>query len=117
MNKYGVPRIAFVNKMDRAGADFQRCVEQIRTRLRGNPVPIQLPIGAEDGFVGVVDLVKMKSIWWDEATQGMKFEYREIPADMLLECEEVARQDDRSCRRRRRGSCSTSIWKAGELER
>jgi elongation factor G len=59
MNKYGVPRIAFVNKMDRAGADFLRCVEQIRTRLRGNPVPIQLPIGAEDGFVGVVDLVKM----------------------------------------------------------
>ena len=89
MNKYGVPRIAFVNKMDRAGADFGRCVEQIRTRLRGNPVPIQLPIGAEDGFVGVVDLVKMKSIWWDEETQGMKFEYREIPADMLLECEEA----------------------------
>jgi len=87
MNKYRVPRIAFVNKMDRAGANFLRCVEQIRTRLRGNPVPIQLPIGAEDGFQGVVDLVKMKSIWWDEATQGMKFEYREIPADMLAECE------------------------------
>ena len=65
MNKYGVPRIAFVNKMDRAGANFLRCVEQIRTRLRGNPVPIQLPIGAEDDFVGVVDLVKMKSICWD----------------------------------------------------
>jgi hypothetical protein len=88
MNKYGVPRIAFVNKMDRAGANFLRCVEQIRTRLRGNPVPIQLPIGAEDGFVGVVDLVKMKSIFWDEETQGMKFEYRDIPADMLEECEE-----------------------------
>jgi elongation factor G len=88
MNKYGVPRIAFVNKMDRAGANFQRCVEQIRTRLRGNPVPIQLPIGAEDGFVGVVDLVKMKSIHWDEETQGMKFEYREIPAEMRKECEE-----------------------------
>ncbi len=88
MNKYGVPRIAFVNKMDRAGANFLRCVEQIRTRLRGNPVPIQLPIGAEDGFVGVVDLVKMKAIWWDEETQGMKFEYREIPADMRKECEE-----------------------------
>jgi len=88
MNKYGVPRIAFVNKMDRAGADFLRCVEQIRTRLRGNPVPIQLPIGAEDGFIGVVDLVKMKSIWWDEETQGMKFEYREIPADMRAECED-----------------------------
>ncbi|MDP9082685.1 MAG: elongation factor G [Pseudomonadota bacterium] len=88
MNKYGVPRIAFVNKMDRAGANFLRCVEQIKTRLRGNPVPIQLPIGAEDGFIGVVDLVKMKSIWWDEATQGMKFEYREIPPAMLKECEE-----------------------------
>src|SRR5271167_2816103 len=88
MNKYGVPRVAFVNKMDRAGANFLRCVEQIRTRLRGNPVPIQLPIGAEDGFVGVVDLVKMKSIWWDEETQGMKFEYREIPPGMLKECEQ-----------------------------
>src|SRR5579864_3235446 len=87
MNKYGVPRIAFVNKMDRAGANFLRCVEQIQTRLRGNPVAIQLPIGAEDGFVGVVDLVKMKSIWWDEETQGMKFEYRDIPAGMLKECE------------------------------
>jgi elongation factor G len=88
MNKYGVPRIAFVNKMDRAGANFLRCVEQIKTRLRGNPVPIQLPIGAEEGFVGVVDLVKMKAVHWDEETQGMKFEYREIPADMRKECEE-----------------------------
>jgi elongation factor G len=88
MNKYGVPRVAFVNKMDRAGANFLRCVEQIKTRLRGNPVPIQLPIGAEEGFVGVVDLVKMKAIHWDEETQGMKFEYREIPADMRKECEE-----------------------------
>jgi elongation factor G len=86
MNKYGVPRIAFVNKMDRAGADFLRCVDQIRSRLRGNPVPIQLPIGAEDHFSGVVDLVKMKAISWDEETQGMKFEYREIPADMREEC-------------------------------
>jgi elongation factor G len=88
MNKYGVPRIAFVNKMDRAGANFLRCVEQIRTRLRGNPVPIQLPIGAEDGFTGVVDLIKMKSIFWDEETQGMKFEYRDIPDEMRKECEE-----------------------------
>jgi len=88
MNKYGVPRIAFVNKMDRAGANFLRCVEQIKIRLRGNPVPIQLPIGAEEGFVGVVDLVKMKAIHWDEETQGMKFEYREIPADMRKECED-----------------------------
>jgi elongation factor G len=88
MNKYGVPRIAFVNKMDRSGANFLRCVDQIRSRLRGNPVPIQLPIGAEEGFVGVVDLVKMKAIHWDEETQGMKFEYREIPAEMLEECQE-----------------------------
>jgi elongation factor G len=88
MNKYGVPRIAFVNKMDRAGANFLRCVEQIKTRLRGNPVPIQLPIGAEEGFVGVVDLVKMKAISWDDETQGMKFEYREIPSAMRKECEE-----------------------------
>jgi len=88
MNKYGVPRIAFVNKMDRAGANFERCIEQIRSRLRGNPVAIQLPIGAEDGFVGVVDLVKMKSIFWDEETQGMKFEYRDIPADMRAQCEQ-----------------------------
>jgi elongation factor G len=88
MNKYGVPRIAFVNKMDRAGANFLRCVEQIKTRLRGNPVPIQLPIGAEEGFTGVVDLIKMKSIFWDDETQGMKFEYRDIPDDMRKECEE-----------------------------
>jgi elongation factor G len=88
MNKYGVPRIAFVNKMDRSGANFLRCVEQIKTRLRGNPVPIQLPIGAEEGFIGVVDLIKMKAIHWDEETQGMKFEYRDIPSDMLKDCEE-----------------------------
>src|SRR6202012_681060 len=74
--------------MDRSGADFLRCVDQIRSRLRGNPVPIQLPIGAEDGFVGVVDLVKMKAIHWDDETQGMKFEYRDIPSDMLKDCEE-----------------------------
>ena len=82
MNKYRVPRIAFVNKMDRAGANFLRCVEQIKQRLRGNPVPIQLPIGAEDKFEGVVDLIRMKAIYWDDATQGMRFEYREIPEDM-----------------------------------
>jgi elongation factor G len=83
MNKYGVPRLAFVNKMDRAGANFLRCIDQIKSRLRGNPVPIQLPIGAEDDFEGVVDLLRMKAIYWDMETQGMKFEYREIPADML----------------------------------
>jgi len=83
-----VPRIAFVNKMDRAGANFLRCVEQIKTRPRGVPVPIQLPIGAEDNFAGVVDLIRMKEIWWDDSTQGTKFEYREIPADMKALCDE-----------------------------
>src|SRR6202158_3064002 len=82
MNKYGVPRIAFVNKMDRAGADFFRCLEQIRTRLRANPLAIQIPIGAEEGFEGVVDLIRMKAIYWDMETQGMKFEYRDIPASL-----------------------------------
>ncbi len=88
MNKYGVPRLAFVNKMDRAGANFLRCVEQIKTRLRGNPVPLQLPIGAEDKFEGVVDLIRMKAIYWDDATEGMKFEYRDVPAEMLAQCAE-----------------------------
>ncbi len=86
MNKYGVPRLAFVNKMDRAGANFLRCVDQIRTRLKGNPVPIQLPIGSEDNFVGIVDLIRMKEIWWDDSTQGTRFEYREVPTEMLDEC-------------------------------
>jgi elongation factor G len=90
MNRYSVPRIAFVNKMDRAGANFQRCVDQIRDRLRANPVPIQLPIGAEDEFEGVIDLIRMKAIYWDMPTQGMKFEYRSIP-DALREAAEAAR--------------------------
>jgi len=88
MNKYHVPRIAFVNKMDRAGADFFRCIEQIRDRLRGNPVAIQIPIGAEEKFDGVVDLVCMKAIYWDMETQGMKFEYREIPEELLPAAQE-----------------------------
>jgi elongation factor G len=88
MNRYAVPRIAFVNKMDRAGANYQRCVDQIRTRLRGNPVSIQLPIGAEDDFEGVIDLIKMKAIYWDMETQGMKFEYKEIPPAMQAQAEE-----------------------------
>lgn len=87
-NKYHVPRIAFVNKMDRQGANFFRAVEQVKTRLRGNPVPIVVPIGAEDGFTGVVDLLKMKAIIWDEASQGMKFEYADIPADLVSVAEE-----------------------------
>jgi elongation factor G len=88
MNRYGVPRIAFVNKMDRAGANFARCMDQIKSRLRGNPVPIQLPIGAEDDFEGVVDLIKMKAIYWDMETQGMKFEYRDIPPGLKAQAEE-----------------------------
>ncbi len=88
MNKYGVPRIAFVNKMDRAGANFFRCVEQIRSRLRANPLPIQIPIGAEDGFEGVVDLIRMKAIYWDMETQGMKFEYREVPPELREQAQE-----------------------------
>ena len=88
MNRYGVPRIAFVNKMDRAGANFMRCVQQIKERLRGNPVPIQLPIGAEDAFEGVIDLIRMKAIYWDMETQGMRFEYRDIPAHLKEQAEE-----------------------------
>ncbi|HYC10263.1 MAG TPA: elongation factor G [Steroidobacteraceae bacterium] len=88
MNKYGVPRIAFVNKMDRAGANFLRVVEMIRARLRANPVAIQLPIGAEEDFEGVIDLIRMKAIYWDMATQGMKFEYRDIPEALRAQAEE-----------------------------
>src|SRR6186713_192925 len=88
MNRYNVPRIAFVNKMDRAGADFLRVCDMIRARLRANPVPIQLPIGSEDAFEGVIDLVKMKAIYWDMETQGMKFEFREIPAPLRAQAEE-----------------------------
>ncbi len=81
-NKYKVPRLAFVNKMDRTGANFFRVVEQVKTRLGGNPVPVVIPIGAEELFEGVVDLIEMKAIIWDVASQGMKFEYSEIPADL-----------------------------------
>ena len=88
MNKYGVPRIAFVNKMDRAGANFLRVVDMIRARLRANPVAIQLPIGAEEAFEGVIDLIRMKAIYWDMETQGMKFEYRDIPVNLSAQAEE-----------------------------
>ena len=87
-NKYGVPRLAFVNKMDRVGADFFKVYRQIKERLRGNPVIIQIPIGAEEKFAGVIDLVRMKAIVWDEASQGMKFEFQEIPAELRAEAEE-----------------------------
>lgn len=86
--KYKVPRLAFVNKMDRSGANFFKVYEQMRTRLKANPIPIVIPIGAEEHFVGVVDLVRMKAIYWDEASQGMKFEYRDIPAELQADAEE-----------------------------
>ncbi len=88
-NKYEVPRMVFVNKMDRAGADYMMVVEQLKERLGALAVPLQITIGAEEEFKGVVDLVKMKAIYWNEADQGMTFEYGEIPADMLDECQEM----------------------------
>ncbi len=87
-NKYGVPRLAFVNKMDRSGANFFKVYDQMKSRLKANPVPLQVPIGAEDKFEGVVDLVRMKAIYWDEASQGMKFDLRDIPADLLATAQE-----------------------------
>ncbi|MEL0104752.1 MAG: elongation factor G [Methylophilaceae bacterium] len=86
-NKYQVPRMAFVNKMDRQGADFFKCYEQMRTRLKANPIPIQVPIGAEDQFKGVVDLVKMKEIIWNEADNGVTFEYKDIRDELKDECQ------------------------------
>jgi elongation factor G len=86
-NKYKVPRIAFVNKMDRQGANFFRVMEQIKSRLKGNPVAMQVPIGAEENFQGVIDLVKMKAIAWDDTTQGMTFKYVDIPADLVEVCQ------------------------------
>src|SRR5215208_7201414 len=81
-NTYNVPRLAFVNKMDRVGANFFKVYDQMKSRLKANPVPIQVPIGAEDKFEGVVDLVRMKAIYWDEKSQGMKFETRDVPAEL-----------------------------------
>jgi elongation factor G len=91
-DKYSVPRMAFINKMDRTGADFFRVVEQIKSRLGSNAVTLQVPIGAEDQFEGVVDLIKMKAIYWDEETRGTKFEEREIPADLQDRCNELREQ-------------------------
>ena len=82
-NKYKVPRLAFVNKMDRVGANFFKVYDQMKSRLKANPVPIQVPIGAEEKFEGVVDLIRMKAIYWDDSTQGMKYEMRDVPADVL----------------------------------
>ena len=87
-NKYGVPRLAFVNKMDRTGANFFKVYDQLKTRLKANPVPVVIPIGAEESFKGVVDLVKMKAIIWDEASQGTKFDYVDIPAELLEQAKE-----------------------------
>src|SRR6266511_1415404 len=87
-NKYKVPRLAFVNKMDRQGASFFKVYDQMKSRLKANPVPIQVPIGAEEKFEGVVDLIRMKAIYWDDSTQGMKFEMREIPAGLLGQAKE-----------------------------
>ncbi len=91
-NKYEVPRIAFINKMDRTGADFHRVVAQMKERLRANAVPIQLPIGAEDNFEGVIDLVTMKAIYWDDESMGMTFEEREIPAELMADAENYRSQ-------------------------
>jgi elongation factor G len=87
-NKYKVPRLAFVNKMDRTGANFFKVYEQLKMRLKANPIPVVVPIGAEDTFTGVVDLLKMKAIIWDEASQGIKFDYSEIPAELQATCDE-----------------------------
>jgi elongation factor G len=87
-NKYRVPRLAFINKMDRVGANFFKSYDHIRSRLKGNPVPIQIPIGAEDKFAGVVDLVTMDAIYWDDATQGMKFERKPVPAELAAQAKE-----------------------------
>jgi len=88
-NKYNVPRLVFINKMDRAGADFTRVIEQIKERLGGNPVAVQLPIGAEENFEGVVDLIKMKAIYWDDASKGVEYEMRDIDDSMLAQCQEL----------------------------
>jgi elongation factor G len=87
-NKYKVPRLAFVNKMDRAGANFFKVYDQMRLRLKANPIALQVPIGAEEKFEGVIDLIKMKAVYWDESSQGMKFDYRDIPPDLVDTCKE-----------------------------
>lgn len=91
-NKYEVPRIVFVNKMDRTGANYLRVIEQLKSRLGANPVPLQMTLGAEDEFRGVVDLIKMQAIIWNEDDQGMTFNYENIPADMLAQCEKMREQ-------------------------
>jgi elongation factor G len=101
-NKYKVPRLAFVNKMDRTGANFFKVYDQLKLRLKANPVPIVVPIGAEDNFKGVVDLIKMKAIIWDEASQGMKFDYVDIPAELAETARNGAKDGRSGCRSQRR---------------
>ena len=96
-NRYSVPRIGFVNKMDRVGADFLMVVQQVSDMLGAKSVPLQLPIGAEDHFKGVVDLITMKGIIWDMATEGMTFDEIPVPADMMEEAELLASTAGRSC--------------------
>ena len=103
-NKYRVPRLAFVNKMDRQGANFFKVYEQMRTRLHANPVPIQIPIGAEEKFEGVIDLIRMKAIYWDEASQGMNYELRDIPAELVAKAKEWREKMVESCCRSLRGN-------------
>ena len=101
-NKYKVPRLAFVNKMDRQGANFFKVYDQMKSRLKANPVPIQIPIGAEEKFEGVVDLVRMKAIYWDEASQGMKYDMRDDPGRARRHRQGMAREDGRERRRGQR---------------
>ena len=101
-DKYRVPRICFINKMDRVGADFYRAVDTIVDRLKARPVPIQIPVGAEDQFKGIVDLVEMKAVIWRDETLGAKFDVVDIPADLLEKAQGLSRADDRSGFRIRR---------------
>jgi elongation factor G len=112
-NKYKVPRLAFVNKMDRTGANFMKVYDQMKVRLKANPVPIVLPIGAEENFTGVIDLIKMKAILWDEASQGMKFNYEEIPADMLADAKKWREKRATSPRKR---FCAASAFAPSPLK-
>ena len=116
-DKYRVPRICFVNKMDRIGADFKRTLEQIETKLGGNPVAIQLPIGAEDKFVGVIDLVQMKAITYKDETMGADYIVSEIPADMLAEAQRVPREADREGQRARRQAAREVSRRRGDHPR
>ena len=113
-NKYEVPRMVFVNKMDRAGADFKMVVAQLKDRLGANAIPMQVTIGSEEEFGGVVDLIKMKAIIWNEADQGMTFEYQDIPEDMLAECESM-REDLLECAAEANEELMEKYLEGGEL--